>query len=164
MRLTGIIILMFCFTTLQAQDKVPTNQHFWYSQETTASPEEIWSIWIDVPNWKNWDIGLKDAFIEDGFKLETEGIILSLEERKSKFKVVAFVEGESYTYKTKLPLGSLYVKRYLSTENGKTVFTHEVWFKGITKGIFAKAFGSKFRNMLPEVLTNIKTIAEAEDR
>ena len=57
--------------------------------------------------------------------------------------------------KTKLPLGSLYVKRYLKMDG-----THEVWFAGLTRGLFAKAFGGKFRGMLPEVLNNIKTIAE----
>ena len=147
---------------LNAQDKEPTNKHFWYSLETTATPEAIWSIWTDVPNWKDWDTGLKDASIQGAFEIDAKGQIISLEGRKSRFKVVEFIEGQSYTYKTKLPLGSLYVKRYLTQENGKTVFTHEVWFKGLTGGIFAKAFGEKFRNMLPDVLSRIKTIAEAQ--
>ena len=147
---------------LYAQKKEPTNKHFWYSLETTASPEAIWQIWTDVPNWKDWDTGLKDASITGAFELEAKGQIISLEGRKSRFEVVEFIEGQSYTYKTKLPLGSLYVKRYLTEEKGKTVFTHEVWFKGLTGAIFAKAFGEKFRNMLPDVLGRIKTIAEAQ--
>ncbi|WP_299365920.1 SRPBCC family protein [Winogradskyella sp.] len=148
-------------TNLNAQDKVPTNKHFWYSLETSASPEAIWKIWTDVPNWKDWDTGLKDASIKDSFNLGVKGTIISLENRKSKFKVVEYIEGQSYTYKTKLPLGSLYVKRYLTTKNGRTTFTHEVWFKGLTSGFFAKSFGGKFREMLPDVLNNIKTIAES---
>jgi len=150
-------------TTAQAQQKAPTNKHFWYSLETEAPSNKIWSIWIDVPNWKEWDTGLKDASINSVFKINSKGTIISLEGRKSKFKVVEFIEGKSYTIKTKLPLGSLYVKRYLETKNGKTIFTHEVWFKGLTKGIFAKAFGKKFRAMLPEVLHNIKQIAASND-
>jgi len=163
MRLTFLLLTMLSTPTLEAQDKVPTNKHFWYSLETTAAPSAIWSIWTDVPNWKNWDTGLKEASIDGEFILNAKGLIISLENRKSKFKVIEFVEGESYTYKTKLPLGSLYVKRFMETKNGKTVFTHEVWFKGITKGIFARAFGGKFRKMLPEVLANIKNTAEAND-
>ena len=85
-----------------------------------------------------------------------------MENRKSKFKVVEYSKGKSYTYKTKLPLGSLYVKRYLTIKEGKTIFTHEVWFKGLTKGIFANAFGEKFRTMLPRVLEKIKEIAESK--
>ncbi|MEM9328366.1 MAG: SRPBCC family protein [Bacteroidota bacterium] len=143
-----------------AQTAGPSNKHFSYSLSTTASPEEIWSIWIDVDHWKDWDTGLKDASMEGAFGLGAKGAILSLEDRKSKFSVVAFEEGESYTFKTKLPLGGLLVKRFLTIEKGQTVFTHEVWFTGITKGIFANAFGKKFREMLPEVLENIKSIAE----
>lgn len=149
-------------TTLNAQDKEPTNKHFWYSLETSASPEYIWAIWTNVPNWKAWDTGLRDASIEGDFKLNSKGVITSLEGRKSKFKVVEYSEGQFYTYKTKLPLGSLYVKRYLTVKEGKTIFTHEVWFKGLTGGIFAKAFGEKFRTMLPDVLAQIKEIAESK--
>ena len=160
MRLTILLTLVLTITHLNAQDRTPTNKHFWYSMETVAPPEAIWSIWMDVPNWKNWDTGLKDASIEGEVKLDAKGTILSLEGRSSKFKVVEFTKGKSYTYKTRLPLGSLYVKRFLQTANGKTTFTHEVWFKGLTGGIFAKAFGGKFRNMLPDVLESIKEIAE----
>jgi len=163
MRLSLIFISLFSVIQAQAQEKEPTNKHFWYSMKTSASPEKIWTIWTDVQNWKNWDIGLKDTFTENTFLLGSKGIITSLEGRKSKFKVVEFNEGISYTYKTRLPLGSLYVRRYLTLENNETIYTHEVWFKGITKGIFAKTFGGKFRKMLPEVLQNIKQIAESNN-
>ena len=157
------ILFMVLLSTLQAraQDSNPTDKHFWYSLNTSATPEQIWSVWIDVDRWKDWDTGLKDAEMNGPFQLGQTGIITSLEGRKSKFEVVEYSQGLSYTYKTRLPLGSLYVKRYLKTQEGQTVFTHEVWFKGLTKGIFAKAFGGKFRQMLPEVLENIKQIAES---
>lgn len=162
MRSTIFILVISLATTLNAQDNKPTDKHFWYSMNTAASSEAIWSIWTDVPNWKDWDTGLKDASIEGEFDLASEGVIISLEDRKSKFKVVEFVEGQTYTYKTKLPMGSLYVKRYLTEENGKTTFTHEVWFKGLTGRLFSKVFGKKFRRMLPDVLRNIKQIAESK--
>lgn len=137
-----------------------SNKHFSHSTTTKAVPESIWGIWIDVENWKAWDSGLKDASMEETFRLNAKGTIISLEGRKSAFKIVEFQEGNSYTLKTKLPLGSLYVKRYLTHTAEGTIFTHEVWFKGVTGGLFAKAFGPKFREMLPSVLENIKKIAE----
>ncbi len=143
---------------LSAQEQ--SNKHFRNSMSTTAAPDVIWQIWTDVPNWKNWDSGLKNAVLDGTLKKGAKGKIISLEGRKSKFKIVEFIPGKSYTFKTKLPLGSLYVKRYLSTSDGKTTFTHEVWFKGLTAGIFAKAFGKDFRQMLPDVMENIQQIAE----
>lgn len=154
------IILMLLFSVVHAQEATPSNQHFWHTSTTSAAPEKVWELWTDVPQWKSWDTGLSDANMEGQFQLNSTREIISLEGRTSKFKVVEFTDGESYTFRTKLPLGSLCVKRYLSTEGGKTTFTHEVWFTGLTKGIFAKAFGEKFRAMLPEVLENIKHLAE----
>lgn len=146
----------------KAQDVTPTNKHFWHTTNTSAAPSVVWSIWTDVENWKNWDTGLKDARLSGTFELDASGHIVSLEGRKAKFKIVAFEEGQSYTYKTKLPLGSLYVKRSLETTDIQTTFIHEVWFAGLTKGLFARAFGEKFRKMLPGVMHNIKQIAESK--
>jgi hypothetical protein len=143
-----------------AQTKTPTNKHFWHTVETTASPEEIWNIWTDVPNWQLWDTGLKQAELFGDFNLNSKGIITSLEGRKSKFKIVEFNKSKSYTFKTNLPLAGLYVKRKLEIKGDKTFFTHEVWFKGITAHLFARSFGSKFKAMLPEVMNNIKKLAE----
>ena len=101
MRLTILILVILSNTVLNAQNQVPTNKHFWYTMETTTSPDEIWSIWTNVKQWKDWDTGLKDASIDGEFKLDTKGAIISLEGRKSKFKVVEYEEGKTYTYKTK---------------------------------------------------------------
>lgn len=160
MQFSLTILLSIVTMTTFAQTKTPTNKHFWHTVETTASPEQIWQIWTDVPNWKDWDTGLKDANIDGNFQADAKGQIISLEGRTSKFKVVEFEAGKSYTFKTNLPLSGLYVKRFFEVKNGKTYFTHEVWFQGLTAGIFAKVFGSEFRKMLPEVMDKIKQIAE----
>lgn len=159
--LSLLMIHLFPFGLVSAQD-TPSNSHFWYKLETEASPEQIWAIWTDVSNWKAWDDGLTDASIEGVLELGARGIIISLEGRRSQFTITEFEKGNSYTFRSKLPLGALHVRRYLSEKGGKTVFTHEVWFSGITKGIFGKAFGAKFRAMLPQVLVNIKELAEED--
>lgn len=143
-----------------AHDKVQSSKHFWHTVETSATSDEIWKVWTDVENWKVWDSGLKDAEMSEKFDLKARGIITSLEGRKSKFKIVDFEKGKSYTFKTALPFGGLYVKRVLEKKDGKTFFTHEVWFTGLFAGAFAKKFGEKFRGMLPEVMQNVKAIAE----
>ncbi|MEL6256714.1 MAG: SRPBCC family protein [Bacteroidota bacterium] len=161
MRFIIYFILLLMSHTLIAQTNEASNKHFWYSLETSASPEKIWSIWTEVGEWKNWDSGLKDAELSDSeFGLGAKGFIYSLEGRKSRFKVVNYEEGVSYTFKTNLPLGGLYVKRYLEQSGNNTKFTHEIWFKGITAGIFSKTFGPEFREMLPEVLEKIRKLAE----
>ena len=161
-RSTLLFVFVIGTVGISAQKNSPTNKHFWESSVTQAKPQEVWTVWTDVPNWKTWDTGLKEASIEGEFKLGAKGKIVSLEGRTSKFKVVSWVEGESYTIKTKLPLGSLFVKRFPLVKDGATHFTHEVWFKGLSAGLFARNFGPKFRGLLPEVLLNVKTKVETD--
>ncbi|MEM9078499.1 MAG: SRPBCC family protein [Bacteroidota bacterium] len=157
-----IICLTLAFLPLQnsAQNKEQSNKHFWNTAKTSATPEKIWAIWTDVPNWKMWDSGLKDATLDGTFELKTKGKIISLEGRTSRFKITAYIPGKSYTFRTRLPLGALNLKRYLKVKQGVTFFTHEVWFTGLAGGIFAKRFGPEFRSLLPEVMEKIKILAE----
>ena len=148
--------------TLQAQSGEPSNKHFWHTLETSASPETIWKIWADVPNWQIWDTEIEKAELKGDFAKGTKGILFPKKGRKAKFKIVAIEEGKSYTFKTNLPLGGLFVKRTLEVRNGKTFFTHEVWFQGLTKGVFSKMLGKEFRKVLPEVMQNIQKIAESK--
>lgn len=136
------------------------NHHFSHTLVTDASPEVIWKIWTDVSNWKQWDSGLKDAEMKGDFLIGNKGRITSLENRKSTFEITALEPGKSYTFKTQLPLSALYVKRFLKTTDQQTVFTHEVWFQGLTSGVFAALFGTKFKKLLPQVMEEIKKIAE----
>ncbi len=157
-----VILFSVLFMTAYSQDRPsnPNPKHFWHKEKTVASPDTIWKIWTNVGDWKDWDTGLKDASLNGDFELYTTGEIISLEGRKSKFRIVDFKAGKSYTIQTKLPLSSLYVKRFMSEENGAVYITHEVWFKGFTAGMFAKLFGRKFMEMLPGVVQNVKKIAE----
>ncbi|MEL6557160.1 MAG: polyketide cyclase [Bacteroidota bacterium] len=159
MRTILISTLMILSVSLLAQKKNKSNKNFEHTVETNASSEAIWQIWTDVNNWKSWDIGLSDARMDAEFKEGNKGLIISLEGRKSKFKIMSVKENESYIIRTRLPLGSLYLERVLSQRNGRLTFTHKVWFKGVSGGLFAKLFGEKFRQMLPEAMENINNLA-----
>lgn len=137
-----------------------TNTHFSHTLTTEVSPEAIWRIWTDVPNWNTWDDGLKTAELNGPFTAGATGRLIPDKGPKAKFRVTEVVPGRSYTFRTALPLGALYVKRFLSNANGQTAFTHEVWFTGLTKGIFGRTLGRRYRQMLPEVMTTIKRIVE----
>ncbi|GAA0872420.1 hypothetical protein GCM10009117_15670 [Gangjinia marincola] len=153
---TSAIILLTTIT-LQAQNQ----RNFSHTIQTNNAPEAIWSIWTNVDQWHEWDIGLKSAEMNEVFSLGAREEILSLEGQKSSFKVVEFVEDESYTMKVKLPLGSMLIKRFLTYENEKNYFTHQISFKGLTGGIFARMLGKKFKTMLPQAMQNIEILANS---
>jgi hypothetical protein len=153
-----IISILFAMTANAQQ----TNYHFSHTDSTTATSDKIWQIWTDVPNWKKWDKGLKEAIIEGEFIVGTKGKLIPDKGLKSKFIISELEPNKSYTFKTKIPFGWLIIKRSLEVKEGKTFFTHDVEFTGIFKRILGNKLGKNYRAMLPSVLTEIKLIAESK--
>lgn len=156
MKALFILTLLSAMAT-QAQQ---SNVHFSHTVATTASREAIWKIWTDVPNWKIWDSGLKDARLNGDFADGSTGKIIPNKGPASKFVIYDVSENNSYSFKTKIPLGWLVVSRYMQEKNGMFSFTHEVRFTGPLKGLLGKRLGKKFREMLPNVMLTIKDLAE----
>lgn len=145
---------------LAQNDFKQKNTHFSHTLASSASPEAIWHIWTDIDNWPAWDKGLKEATLEGTFEENARGKLIPDKGPKSKFRIVNYIPGKEYTLKTKIPLGSLNVRRYLKTKDQKTYFTHEVRFRGLFKGLFGLLYGKRYRQMLPSVLSNIQDLAE----
>lgn len=126
-----------------------------------APPERIWQIWTDVPNWHRWDSGLRSAVLQGPFVLDARGELLPDQGPASSFRVSAFEVGQSYTLRIPLPGGSLELRRSLRAgAPGQTIFRHEVRFRGLTGGVFARIMGRRYRAMLPGVLEHIRLMAE----
>lgn len=137
-----------------------TNTRFSCTRLTTAPPARIWAIWTDVEQWPTWDRAVKQATLAGPFAVGTRGTVVPDKGLKATFELVAVEPGRSYTLRTQLPLGALYVKRTLGQAEGQTQFTHEVWFSGLSKGLFGWALGRDFRARLPQFLEAIKAQAE----
>lgn len=153
--------ILFSMTTINnTQIAEGTNKAFQFTIATTATPEKIWQIWTDVPNWKVWDTGLQSAELKGDFKVGTKGVLIPDKGPKAKFKITEFKEGKSYAFRTGLPFGSLVIERVLEEKEGKTLFTHKVSFKGLGGSLFAGSLGKRYRKMLPEVMERIKQLVE----
>lgn len=138
-----------------------TNYRFSHTDSTTASSDKIWQVWTDVPNWKQWDKGLKEARIDGEFIAGAKGKLIPDKGPKSKFIISELESNKFYTFKTKIPLGWIIIKRTLEVKEGKTYFTHDVEFTGIFKRLIGNKLGKKYKAMLPGVLNEIKQIAES---
>jgi hypothetical protein len=136
---------------------------FSHTIKTSASPEKIWSIWIDVENWSKWDTELLDSHLDSPFGLGAVGKLTPKTGRVSTFKISQFNPGKSYTFSIRLPLCSLNIHRYLSSKSDGTHFTHEISFQGFLSFVFALLLGRKFKAVLPHVMKNVKQIAEIAD-
>ena len=158
MRLLFLFILIFPTMTTVAQQ---TNIHFSHTDSTQAPSDHIWQIWTDISNWKQWDKGLKDAFLEGSFQVGAKGKLIPDKGPKSRFIISEVVPDQSYTFKTKIPFGWLVITRTLEVKDEITYFTHDVEFTGILKKILGNKLGKNYRTMLPEVMAEIKRIAES---
>lgn len=140
-----------------------SNHHFSHTDSTRADSDKIWQVWTDVPNWKQWDKGLKEALLEGEFKVGAKGKLIPDKGPKSTFIIAELLPGKSYTFKTKIPFGWLVIQRTLMVKNGMTYFTHDVEFTGLLKKTLGNALGKKYRAMLPEVMAEIKRIAQGKE-
>jgi hypothetical protein len=154
-----LIISMLFAMTANAQQ---TNYHFSHTDSTSATSDKIWQVWTDVPNWKQWDKGLKEAVLEGDFIVGTKGKLIPDKGPKSKFIISELEPNKSYTFKTKIPFGWLIIKRTLEVKDSKTFFTHDVEFTGLLKKILGNKLGKNYRAMLPSVMADIKQIAESK--
>ena len=137
---------------------------FSHTLKTTALPEHIWEIWIDVDRWSNWDTELKNAHLKVPFALGAVGELTPTTGRTSTFKVTQFSPKMSYTFTLKLPFCRLNIHRYLTTQLDGLYFTHEISFQGPLAFIFGLLLGRQFKVVLPSVMENVKQIAEAANQ
>lgn len=49
-----------------------TNYSTEHSIETSASPEAIWQLFIDVPSWKRWNAGIERIEMTQPFTVGSE--------------------------------------------------------------------------------------------
>ncbi len=142
--------------------KKQSNHHFSFTIGVNNTPNKVWQTLIDVPSWHIWDTELKAATLKGRFEVGAKGILTPKKGPKLLFYISEIIPNQSYTFKTKMPIGSLDIKRTLTVENGITYFTDDIAFKGFFKHIFGLILGNGFRKVLPEVMDNFKKLAEKQ--
>jgi hypothetical protein len=134
---------------------------FKHTVATIAPPETIWQLWTNVDRWVEWDTELLSASMMGEFRLGAVGQLTPRRGVASSFQITQFQIDQSYTLMIALPLCQLQIQRYLSTTpDGPLYFTHDVSFRGFLAWVFALLLGRRFRRILPQVMENLKQIAE----
>lgn len=136
------------------------NHHFIYSIAINSAQEKVWNALIDVPKWKDWDTELVAAELVGDFGLGAQGTLTPQKGPPLKFKITELTAGTSYTFKTKMPIGFLEIKRVLEVKDGLTHFTDDIQFTGFLKRFFGALLGRGFKAVLPEVMQNFKALVE----
>ena len=112
---------------------------------TPATPDRVWSAWTDVASWPEWDTELRTARLDGAFSVNATGTLEPRIGTPSRFVISEIDPGRSYAFVTSLPLGSLIVRRWITPEEDRTLFTHEVSFAraaGLTVPLYHDPSGS----------------------
>ncbi|MDB4292298.1 SRPBCC family protein [Maribacter sp.] len=139
-----------------------TNYHFKYSIEVHNSQEKVWGFLTNVARWKDWDTELIESNLFGKFALGTEGALKPKNGPKLKFHISELIPNTSYTFKTKMPIGYLEIKRTLEKKGDTIEFTDDIQFTGFLKRVFGVMLGGGFKKVLPQVMENFKRLAEQE--
>jgi Polyketide cyclase / dehydrase and lipid transport len=142
---------------------IGTPRDFRCTLTVQASPEVLWRIWTDVPNWPTWDDPLSSAGIDGSLQVGCTGWLITRNGQKSSFTVTQIQPLHSYTFTTALPAAKLTVHRFLTIppSNAQLEFTHRVRFGGPLGWLWAALLGRGFMRQLEPVMLKLKTIAEA---
>ena len=140
--------------------KKQSNYHFQYTIGIDCSKEKAWELLIKVSDWNKWDTELKEAIIFSNFGLKAKGELIPKNGPKLKFEISDYSKGKSYTFKTKMLIGHLVIKRELTFKNGLTYFTDDIQFTGFLRRFFGIILGRSFKSVLPKVMQNFKNLLE----
>jgi len=139
-----------------------------YSVETTAKQSTIWHLWSDVENWKKFDTLLEYSYLDEGYQFElgATGAVKADGASKTRFKLIELTSGVSFTERLFVPLyQSIDLKRYFEeSDQGNTIFTHEVVFKGRLRFLVYRIAARSFKTELPLVMGRLRDVAEALER
>ncbi len=139
-----------------------TNYHFQYSILVNNTQEKVWNFLTNVDRWKEWDTELKSSSLSENFGLGARGILTPKKGPKLKFHISELEHNKSYTFVTKMPVGTLEIKRTLKNKGNQIEFTDDIKFTGFLKRLFGLMLGGGFKSVLPDVMQNFKELAEQE--
>lgn len=138
------------------------NYHFQYSVLVNNSQQKVWDYLTDVNRWQEWDTELANAKLSEDFTLGAKGLLTPKKGPTLKFHISKLKPIESYTFVTKMPVGTLEIVRTLKKIDNQVQFTDDIRFTGFLKRLFGFMLGDGFKSVLPDVMQNFKQLAEKE--
>jgi hypothetical protein len=136
---------------------------FEHTEMTSVPPARIWELWADVPSWSRWDTELPDSRLDGPFALGTTGVLTPKAGPQSRFRIAELVPNESYAFTITLPLCTLTVRRFFTSSEDATAFTHQVSFNGPLRHLFGALLGRRYQRVLPVVMGQLRHLAELRE-
>ena len=133
------------------------------SAPTTASKERIWSIWQDVPLWKDWDSQVEWASLNGTFKTGQTGLIKPKGAPKSTFTINRCTPFKQFSDTSPLPFARLTFDHVLEPHENGLMVHHRISISGPLSFLFNIILGKQLKKGLETGLPRLITLAESRD-
>lgn len=130
--------------------------------ETTATAEQIWTLWSAPESWPRWDHGIEWVKTDGPFVKGGRGVMKPVGGPKVKFEMVDAVPRQGFKDRSFLPLTKLdFTHVYTPAAGGrKASITHKVEMHGLLTPVFSRVIGNNIKKDLRVAMTKLVRLAE----
>jgi uncharacterized protein YndB with AHSA1/START domain len=161
--LGGLVVIA---ATLATVGSLRTTHVVTVTRETTASPEQIWPLWADVPARTRWDDGLEWIRINGPFEAGATGEAKLKGQPAVQFEIRECEPMRRYTDRFFLPAGATMDWHHTIEDrgNGTRAVTFRVVVKGPTSLMLTPVLKGILGDELPTTVDRLVALAEEAGR
>lgn len=133
-----------------------------HSIDTDASPEAIFALYSDAPNWPRWDTGLEAVTLEGPFEAGSTSTLRPEGQDTLEYRLTEVTPNRSFSDET--PFAGLVVRFDHTLEplaSGRTRITHRVTISGPAVAELAPKVGPQIVADVPEAMAALAELALA---
>lgn len=120
-----------------------------HTVETTATPTQIWQVWQDVENWKDWDHELESSRLDGPFQTGTSGWLKPIGGPLLKTLLTYVEPFKMFVQEAKLFLAKVVMIHSISQVAGKTQVTFQTEIRGPLALFFVCLLGRSIKKKIP---------------
>jgi hypothetical protein len=131
------------------------------SSISSASPETIFALYADFPNWKRWDTHLIATSLQGAFEAGSTGTLHPTgAPAPLAFTLLSVTPGKGFTDSTQLPGASVVFTHSLEQVPEGTRITHHCEIVGEAWERYVNTLGAGISQRLPSTVANLAKLAE----
>lgn len=131
------------------------------SSISSATPEAIFALYADFPNWKRWDTHLIATSLQGAFEAGSVGTLHPVgTPAPMAFTLLAVTPNQGFTDSTQLPGASVVFTHTLEQTFEGTRITHHCEIVGEAWERYVDTLGAGISERLPSTVANLAKLAE----
>ncbi len=129
---------------------------------TSATPQQIWALWVDVSRWNRWDHEVMSSSLDGEFVNGATGMLKPHGGPTAKFVMTEVTPLVSFSDRSRLPLATLDFHHSVAVVQGVTTIKHRVVMTELLTPLFSRIIGRKIARGLPVAVNALAALAETE--